>query len=98
MLTTLGQPPIVDPTLLAVIAVIAVIAVVAIALLFEFTNGFHDAANSVPTIVATRVLRPRCGPRPPRALFSLRQGISSSFPVVRRACRSAWAARASASG
>lgn len=34
-------------------------AVVAIALLFDFTNGFHDAANSVATIVATRVLRPR---------------------------------------
>jgi inorganic phosphate transporter, PiT family len=43
----------VDPTLLAVIAVVT------IALLFDFTNGFHDAANSVATIVATRVLRPR---------------------------------------
>jgi PiT family inorganic phosphate transporter len=43
----------VDPTLLAVVAVVS------IALLFDFTNGFHDAANSVATIVATRVLRPR---------------------------------------
>ncbi len=34
----------------------AVIAVVALALVFDFTNGFHDAANSVSTVVATRVL------------------------------------------
>ncbi len=31
---------------------------VALALVFDFLNGFHDAANSVATIVATRVLRP----------------------------------------
>ncbi len=35
---------------------IAVVAVVALALVFDFTNGFHDAANSVSTVVATRVL------------------------------------------
>ena len=35
---------------------IGVIAVVALALLFDFTNGFHDAANSVSTVVATRAL------------------------------------------
>jgi inorganic phosphate transporter, PiT family len=35
---------------------VGVIAVVAIALLFDFTNGFHDAANSVSTVVATRAL------------------------------------------
>ena len=34
----------------------AVVAVVALALLFDFTNGFHDAANSVSTVVATRAL------------------------------------------
>ncbi|MFM7686343.1 MAG: anion permease [Actinomycetota bacterium] len=34
------------------------IAVVAIALVFDFVNGFHDAANSIATIVATRVLKP----------------------------------------
>lgn len=34
-------------------------AVVAIALGFDFTNGFHDAANSIATVVATRVLPPR---------------------------------------
>ncbi len=35
-----------------------VVAVVAIALLFDFVNGFHDAANSIATVVATRVLKP----------------------------------------
>src|SRR3984957_15705274 len=34
------------------------LAVVAIALLFDFINGFHDSANSIATIVATRVLKP----------------------------------------
>ena len=38
---------------------LAVIAVVALALLFDFTNGFHDAANSIATVVATRVMPPR---------------------------------------
>ena len=32
---------------------------IVIALLFDFMNGFHDAANSVATIVSTRVLTPR---------------------------------------
>lgn len=41
---------------LVLVAVIAVIAVVALALVFDFTNGFHDAANSVATVVATRAL------------------------------------------
>ena len=31
---------------------------VALALLFDFMNGFHDAANSIATIVSTRVLKP----------------------------------------
>ncbi len=35
-----------------------VLAIVVIALLFDFINGFHDAANSVATVVATRVLSP----------------------------------------
>src|SRR6185295_1920926 len=34
------------------------VAVVAIALIFDFVNGFHDAANSIATVVATRVLKP----------------------------------------
>ncbi|MEO6471529.1 MAG: inorganic phosphate transporter [Aeromicrobium sp.] len=36
-----------------------VIAVVAIALFFDFTNGFHDAANAIATAVSTRALTPR---------------------------------------
>src|SRR5512141_795934 len=35
-----------------------VIGLVAVALLFDFINGFHDAANSIATIVSTRVLSP----------------------------------------
>jgi PiT family inorganic phosphate transporter len=35
-----------------------VIAIVVIALAFDYVNGFHDAANSIATIVATRVLSP----------------------------------------
>ena len=34
------------------------ILIIAIALIFDFLNGFHDAANSVATVVATRVLTP----------------------------------------
>lgn len=37
----------------------ALLAVVALALLFDFINGMHDAANSIATIVSTRVLSPR---------------------------------------
>jgi inorganic phosphate transporter, PiT family len=36
-----------------------VILIIAIALFFDFTNGFHDAANSIATIVSTRVLTPK---------------------------------------
>jgi len=39
-----------SPTLILVTVIIAV------ALFFDFVNGFHDAANSVATVVATRVL------------------------------------------
>src|SRR2546430_14105551 len=35
-----------------------VIALVLIALAFDFMNGFHDAANSIATVVSTRVLKP----------------------------------------
>jgi inorganic phosphate transporter, PiT family len=36
-----------------------VVSVVVVALGFDFLNGFHDAANSIATIVSTRVLSPR---------------------------------------
>jgi len=34
------------------------IVIIILALLFDFTNGFHDAANSIATIVSTKVLTP----------------------------------------
>jgi PiT family inorganic phosphate transporter len=33
--------------------------IIVVALLFDFVNGFHDAANSIATVVSTRVLSPR---------------------------------------
>lgn len=36
-----------------------VFAVIVVALIFDFLNGFHDAANSIATVVSTRVLSPR---------------------------------------
>lgn len=44
------------------ILLLTVIALVALALLFDFTNGFHDAANSVATVVATRALPAKWAP------------------------------------
>jgi PiT family inorganic phosphate transporter len=41
-----------DPNLLAVVSLIVV------ALIFDYINGFHDAANSIATVVSTRVLSP----------------------------------------
>ncbi len=36
-----------------------VIIIIVVALVFDFLNGFHDAANSIATIVSTRVLSPK---------------------------------------
>ena len=36
-----------------------VVAVVVVALFFDYTNGFHDAANAIATSVSTRALTPR---------------------------------------
>lgn len=36
-----------------------VVFIIGLALAFDFINGFHDAANSIATIVSTRVLRPQ---------------------------------------
>jgi PiT family inorganic phosphate transporter len=44
------------------ILLISVVAIVALALVFDFTNGFHDAANSVATVVATRALPAKWAP------------------------------------
>jgi PiT family inorganic phosphate transporter len=40
------------------LALPVLVALIAIALLFDFLNGFHDAANSIATVVSTRVLPP----------------------------------------
>ena len=37
----------------------ALVVIIAVALGFDFVNGFHDAANSIATVVSTRVLSPR---------------------------------------
>jgi PiT family inorganic phosphate transporter len=37
---------------------LAVVALIFVALLFDYINGFHDAANSIATVVSTRVLTP----------------------------------------
>lgn len=39
-------------------ALLTVLTVIAVALIFDYINGFHDAANSIATIVSTRVLSP----------------------------------------
>jgi PiT family inorganic phosphate transporter len=36
-----------------------VVCIIVIALIFDFINGFHDSANSIATVVSTRVLTPR---------------------------------------
>src|SRR3954451_23164443 len=37
------------------------ILIIALALVFDYVNGFHDAANSIATVVSTRVLTPLQG-------------------------------------
>jgi len=43
----------------AVLTLPLIVALIAVALIFDFLNGLHDAANSIATIVSTRVLRPQ---------------------------------------
>ena len=43
----------------AALALPLLYGLIAVALLFDFLNGLHDAANSIATIVSTRVLRPQ---------------------------------------
>ena len=39
--------------------------IIVIALVFDYTNGFHDAANAIATTVATKALIPRLFASPP---------------------------------
>jgi PiT family inorganic phosphate transporter len=41
------------------VELLAIIAVIAVAMGFNYTNGFHDAANAIATSVSTRALTPR---------------------------------------
>jgi len=43
----------------AILSLPVLISLIIVALAFDFLNGLHDAANSIATIVSTRVLRPR---------------------------------------
>ena len=43
----------------AVLSLPALVGLIVVALAFDFLNGLHDAANSIATIVSTRVLRPQ---------------------------------------
>ncbi len=47
------------PAALGTGMVILVLVTILVALVFDFLNGFHDAANSIATVVSTRVLSPR---------------------------------------
>jgi len=38
--------------------IVLLVIVVALTLVFDYINGFHDAANAIATVVSTRVLRP----------------------------------------
>src|SRR5512136_2285847 len=49
----------VRPITMPEVSLILVIFIILVALAFDFTNGMHDAANSISTIVSTRVLTPR---------------------------------------
>ena len=40
-------------------SIIFIAFIIFIALVFDFINGFHDAANSIATVVSTRVLKPK---------------------------------------
>ena len=44
---------------MATTSLLFIIFIIAVALTFDFTNGMHDAANSIATIVSTQVLTPR---------------------------------------
>src|ERR1039458_146214 len=43
----------------AILGLPALITLITVALVFDFLNGLHDAANSIATVVSTRVLKPQ---------------------------------------
>ena len=60
------------------------VGLIAVALLFDFLNGLHDAANSIATIVSTRVLRPQyavCGRHSSISSLSLVFGLNVAHTI-----------------
>src|SRR3970282_1678834 len=60
------------------------VGAVVVALIFDIINGFHDAANSIATVVSTRVLSPRAAGGGAAAvnflaLFLFHQGVSNTI-------------------
>src|SRR3954454_13042560 len=60
---------------------------VAVALIFDVINGFHDAANSIATVVSTRVLSPRLAVLWATvfnfvALFIFQQGVANTIAKI----------------
>ena len=39
-------------------SLLVIVGIILVALIFDYINGFHDAANSIATVVSTRVLTP----------------------------------------
>jgi len=39
-------------------SLVVIVFIILVALVFDYINGFHDAANSIATVVSTRVLTP----------------------------------------
>src|SRR3982751_3085670 len=64
-----------------------VIVTIAVALLFDVINGFHDAANSIATVVSTRVLSPRLAVLWATifnfvALFIFQEGVANTISKI----------------
>jgi inorganic phosphate transporter, PiT family len=61
---------------------IVVYSTIITALFFDFVNGFHDSANSIATVVGTKVLKPLqavgMAALPPPSIMSHRLPLSSS--------------------
>ena len=62
---------------------LTLIFVILAAVIFEYSNGFHDAANAIATVVSTRVLTPRqaiamAGIEPEQLLGSSTAGAAES--------------------